>query len=247
MPNPTSLQVERAEGAWTVTLDRPDKANALSAGLVEELHEVVHEAEEKRVGVLAFRGNGKHFCAGFDFGGLEEISEGDLVHRFLRIEMLLQAIDRLPCLTVAFAHGRNFGAGVDLFAACRWRIAHPQATFRMPGLGFGLVLGSRRFASLVGRDNAREVLEALSTFEAWRGLEMGFVRRIAEQEAWPAILAEARATARMMHFDSRARLARVLDAATHDADLADLTRSAAAPGLKQRIRDYLAAQAAAKT
>jgi enoyl-CoA hydratase/carnithine racemase len=239
------VQVERAADAWTVTLDRPGKANALTAGLVEALHAVVDEAASAKVPVLAFRGNGKHFCAGFDFGGLDDHSDGDLVHRFVRIEMLLQAIDRLPALTVAFAQGRNFGAGVDLFAACRWRIAAPEATFRMPGLAFGLVLGTRRFAGIVGRENAREVLESLAAFEAWRGLEMGFVRRIAPMDSWEAVLEEARAASRILPMEHRARLARTLEGDSHDADLADLARSAAVPGLKDRIRRYLAAPTAA--
>ncbi|MCR2153265.1 hypothetical protein NSX49_23710, partial [Salmonella enterica] len=75
---------------------------------------------------------------------LDAQSEGDLLLRFVRIETLLQRVAASPCLTVGLAHGRNFGAGVDLFGACKWRVSAPDASFRMPGLKFGLVLGTRR-------------------------------------------------------------------------------------------------------
>jgi enoyl-CoA hydratase/carnithine racemase len=245
-PGEAAVSIRRERDCWTLALDRPAKANALSAELVEALLAALEEAHAARVPVVAFEGRGRNLSAGFDFGDYESQSEGDLLLRLVRIESLLQSIARSPALTVGFAHGRNFGAGVDLFAACRWRIAAPEATFRMPGLGFGLVLGTRRFASIVGRDTAREVLEGLATFDAVRAKEMGFVRRIAPREEWPAILGEAAATARTLADESRAALHRALDPATHDADLADLVRSAAAPGLKARIARYLAAQRAAR-
>jgi len=241
-----SLAIRREPDRWIVTLDRPEKANALSGELVEALIAALAEAEAARVPVIAFEGRGRNLSAGFDFGDYERASEGDLVLRLVRIETLLQSIARSPCLTVAFAHGRNFGAGVDLFAACRWRIAAPGSTFRMPGLGFGLVLGTRRFAAIVGNDRAREVLESLATFDADRGLAMGFVRRIAPAEEWPAILEEAAGVARALPEASRAALYATLASTTDDADMAGLVRSAAAPGLKQRIAAYLAAQRAAR-
>ncbi len=240
------VSIRRDAHSWTLALDRPGKANALSAEMVEALIAAVAEAQAARVPVLAIEGRGRNLSAGFDFGDYESQSEGDLVLRLVRIEALLQSIARSQCLTIAFAHGRNFGAGVDLFAACRWRVAAPQATFRMPGLGFGLVLGTRRFAGIVGRDAAREVLEGLATFDVARAREMGFVRRIAPPEEWPAILAEALATAGSLAPEHRASLYRTLDDAPHDADLADLVRSASAPGLKERIARYLAAQRAAR-
>ena len=234
------VQVERDAARWIVTLNRPEKANALSAEMVEALIAVVAEAEARSIPVLAFRGNGRNLSAGFDFTGYEQSSEGDLLYRFVRIETMLQALARSPCVTVAFAHGRNFGAGVDLFAACRWRIAAPEATFRMPGLAFGLVLGSRRFAAIVGDETARSILENLETFAADRAHAIGFVRSIRPQEDWPAIVEEAQRGAAALAPAQRALLRDALDEGRDDADMAALVRSAAAPGLKQRIAAYLA-------
>ena len=143
------LRVERRGALHLLTLARPDKMNALSAGLVEALIAAVDQAQAEQARAIVFQGEGRNFSAGFDFGDWESHSEGDLLLRFVRIEMLLQRVAATPCLTVALAHGRNFGAGVDLFGACKWRLATPDASFRMPGLKFGLVLGTRRFAALV--------------------------------------------------------------------------------------------------
>ena len=231
------LIVDRHAGGVTLTLDRPAKRNALSGELVEALIEAVDTAHAEGVEVIVLRGTGKSFSAGFDFSGWQDASEGDLVLRFLRIEMLLDRIARSPAVTIACAQGRNFGAGVDLFGACKRRIAEADATFRMPGLNFGLVLGTRRFAACVGRDAAREIQASTRTFDADEALAMGFVTQSVAQSAWPALIeAEFERTPDA----TRALLHTALDDDRSDRDLAQLARSAAAPGLKKRIAAYLA-------
>lgn len=239
-----AIAIDRQDDCWTLTLDRERSANALNAQIVDELLEAVTQAGTHGVRVLAFNGRGRNFSAGFDFGGFEDQSEADLLLRFVRIETLLQAIAASPCLTVGLAHGRNFGAGADLFAACQWRIAEPGATFRMPGLAFGLVLGTRRLAALVGPEKARDLLESLTTFSAEQAQAMGFARQLAPQADWPAIVQEARRVAAVLPAASRARLYRTLSTtANADASLADLVRSAAEPGLKARMQAYRDASA----
>jgi enoyl-CoA hydratase/carnithine racemase len=237
----TSLEVSHDDGTWTFTLSRPEKRNALSADLVERLIDAVGKAHALHARILVFRGEGKNFSAGFDFSDLEAQSEGDLLLRFVRIETLLQAVASSPCVTVGLAHGRNFGAGVDLLAVCRHRCASPNATFRMPGLKFGLVLGTRRFATIVGAEKARHILENTSTFSAAEALAMGFLHRTAEPENWTDVVQSAKAAADALDPLSRAALYRVLAQSGDDTDMAELVRSAARPGLKARIAQYIAA------
>lgn len=237
------IRITRAGTTTHVVLDRPDKRNAMSADLVEALLNAIDNAAHDGTRLLTLRGEGRNFSAGFDFSGFEEQSEGDLVRRFVRIEQLLQRLAHAPFDTAAYAHGRNFGAGVDLFAVCNRRWATPQASFRMPGLGFGLVLGSRRLAEIVGADWAREVLHDGVTFDAEAGRRHGFVTDIIaddDLEARLARLAEPDLTS-----DAAARLFRVVRRDTRDADMAELVASAAAPGLKDRMRAYREAAAAA--
>ena len=224
----------------TLTLDRPGKMNALSAELVEALLAQVDAAQAKGVRLLVLKGAGKNFSAGFDMGGIQAHSEGDLVLRFIRIEQLLQALRHAPFDTMVLAHGRNFGAGVDLVAACARRIATPDASFRMPGLRFGLVLGTRLFAERVGAARARAVHQVSQTFDAPEALEWGFLTEIAAQEHWGPVIGKAQAGASALPADATARLFRVTTADHRDADLAELVRSAAQPGLKERIAAYLA-------
>jgi enoyl-CoA hydratase len=235
----SELLTERAGATLTLTLNRPDKMNALSASLVEALQAAVDEAARSGVRLLVLRGNGRNFSAGFDFGGVEAQSEGDLLLRFVRIEQLLQSLYHAPFDTLALAHGKNFGAGVDLFGACTLRIAAPEASFRMPGLQFGLVLGTRRFATQVGAERARAILQASHTFGTEEALGLGFVHRSVDAEEWPDLVVEAEQAATGLAPATAARLGGVLRTDTRDADLADLVRSAAEPGLKARIAAYL--------
>lgn len=235
------LRVEQQDDVWTFTLCRPEKRNALSAELVDALLSAVTQAHREHARVLVFRGDGKNMSAGFDFSDVETQSEGDLVLRFVRIEMLLQAVASSPALTVSFAHGKNFGAGVDLFAVCRHRVATADATFRMPGLKFGLVLGTRRFGDIVGNARAASILQEARAFNAAEALEMGFVHEVCEADGWDTVIASARSKATALDDLSRAALYDVLGPHQSDTDMATLTRSAAAPGLKERIARYLSA------
>jgi enoyl-CoA hydratase len=236
------LRIDKQGGRHELTLTRPEKMNALSADLVEALISALDDAEAQGAKVIVLKGEGRNFSAGFDFGDWQAQSEGDLLLRFVRIEILLQRLAASPCLTVALAHGRNFGAGVDVFGACKWRVSAPDATFRMPGLKFGLVLGTRRFAALVGAERARTVLEQAATFGAEDALRDGFACRLAAPEEWPAIGQQALDTACALTDASRAQLYAALSQEAPDADLARLVRSAAQPGLKDRVAAYLQAR-----
>ncbi|SSW72512.1 putative enoyl-CoA hydratase echA6 [Achromobacter veterisilvae] len=237
-----ALRIDGQGGSRVFTLSRSEKMNALSADLVEALIAALDEAEAQGARLIVLKGEGRNFSAGFDFGDWEAQSEGDLLLRFVRIEMLLQRLAGSPCLTVALAHGRNFGAGVDLFGACKWRVSAPDATFRMPGLKFGLVLGTRRFASLVGAERARAILEQAATFGAEEALRDGFASRLAAPPAWPDIERQALETASALTCASRVQLYAALSAEAPDTDLARLVRSAAQPGLKARVAAYLQAR-----
>jgi enoyl-CoA hydratase len=221
-----------------LTLNRPAKMNALSAELVEALHAELDKADADGTRLVVFRGEGKNFSAGFDFGGYDTQSEGDLVLRFVRIEQLLQRVFHATYDTLACAHGRNFGAGVDLFAVCNRRVTTPDATFRMPGLGFGLVLGSRRFAGLVGESWARQVLQEGITFNGNEAHARGFATAVADTSAWTAERERADTARQGLGADATTRLFRVTHTDTRAADMAELVASAARPGLQGRLRAY---------
>lgn len=142
-----TLRLTRGD-VWTVTLDRPDRANALSADLVEALHGVLDAAATEGPEVLVLRGNARHFAAGFDLGGLDDETDASLALRFLRIGVLLERLIAAPYRTIAVAEGTAVGAGADLVLACDHRLVDPAVTLRFPGAAFGVALGTVRRAEL---------------------------------------------------------------------------------------------------
>lgn len=221
-----------------LTLNRPQKANALSATLVEALLDAVECAYSDGTRLLILDGAGPHFCAGFDFTDYQNSSDGDLALRFIRIETLLQALYHAPCETLVLAHGKIFGAGADLVASCGTRIAASDTTFRMPGLSFGVVLGTRRLTHRIGADRAREILSASRTFGAEEAHRIGFLTGIAAPSAWPQVVEETRVRCQRLSPGAAAALHRQTTIDTRAEDMAALAQSVSKPGLKERIRLY---------
>ena len=233
-----TLLIAKDGGTTEITLNRTDKANALGPDLVEDLIAAVAAAASDGTRLLVLRGEGKSFCSGFDLSDLETVTDGDLVHRLIRIETLLQAVYHTPFPTLALAHGRVFGAGADLFCACSRRITAPGTSFRMPGLGFGIVLGTRRLKIRVGEDAARHIQNSGLTFDAAEALRLGFATDMIEGDDWPQAIKDAAASAQILSPQATADLFRVTATDTRDADMADIARTASVPGLKARIQAY---------
>jgi enoyl-CoA hydratase/carnithine racemase len=240
----TAVILSREGDLATLALNRPARGNALGPELVQALEEGFDAALAGNARLIVLRGEGRHFCTGFDLTDLEALSDGDLLLRVVRIEQLLQRIHAAPVTTLAIATGRTFGAGADLFAACDHRIAVEGASFAFPGPAFGLVLGTARLAALVGQDRARAILLAGQEVTAEAALAAGLATAVLPPAAIAAELARIAAAAARLDPVTVAALHARTRQAEDDADLAALVRSAARPGLRQRILDYRAAVAA---
>lgn len=250
-------QLTIADGIGWITLNRPSRGNALSSGLVENL--LVHLAEcvtNPSIHTVVFTGAGRHFCTGFDLEQVDESSDGDLLHRLVRIETLLDAVWRAPLRTVALAQGRVLGAGADLWVACDQRVLALDSSVCFPGAGFGLVLGTRRLALRVGAERALEWTSSGATIDCSLARHSGLATNVLEvvapassaegsekevnrwQAAYPLsptkvdriTYAGLKAASRDSH--------RVGEGMQSDHDLAALVRSAARPGLKARLIAY---------
>lgn len=232
----------------TLRLERPERGNALGPDMVASLDQGFAEAVAGGARLVVLRGAGKHFCTGFDLSDLDEASEGDLLLRFVRIEELLQRVHGAGVATLAVATGRTWGAGADLFAVCDRRLAFADATFAFPGPGFGLVLGTARLAGRIGNAAARRLLLDGKPVDAATAVGLGLAERLVDATTIDAAIAEAAAAARRLDAGTVARLhGATRRDAQDDADLAVLVRSAAQPGLKQRIIDYRARARATKS
>jgi len=236
----SELESSSSDGVVTLLLRRPDRANALGSSLVEDLHGALDQAFRHEPRLLVLRGEGRNFCAGFDFTGFDDIPAPELAWRFVRIEQLLQRLAHAPCATLALAHGGCYGAGADLVVACSARLAIPDARFRMPGWRFGLALGTRRLARCVGAANALRLLEEAAVVDAEAARGLGLIHEICGADDWQARIAAARATACVLDVGARARLAQILAVDTRAADMASLVESLTAGDLKARIRAFRA-------
>lgn len=235
------LRVSDGEGHRLLTLDRPDKGNALSEDLASALDAACAQAVADDVPLLVLAGEGRHFCTGFDLADLEERSDGDLLARFVRIEMMLDRLWQLPVPTLAIAKGRTMGAGADIFVACQRRVAIEGASFAFPGVNFGLVLGTRRLGARIGDGPAADILLGGRQVATEEAAMLGLVQQvIAPGEEAAAIAAEAALAARLPPVTGRALRAVLSGPADADGDLARLVRSAAPRGLRERIMAYRA-------
>jgi enoyl-CoA hydratase len=243
----TAVLLERHEAyALTrLTLNRPARGNSLSAAMVEELAHALEACRRDETRVLLIEASGTNFCTGFDLSALDEEDDDSLLARFVRLELLLQQLYRAPFITVAVASGKALGAGADLFAACSQRWVLEDASFAFPGAGFGLVLGTGRLALRVGAAQAEAWVAAGKRIDAATAVASGLASMRAEGAPLAAALALAGGAGRL---DAETLAAiRVAadprDAADDALDLARLVRSAARPGLVERIRAYRVAAA----
>jgi enoyl-CoA hydratase len=233
------LLIDRDGTLTVLTLNRPEKLNALNASLVEALSAAIETASCDGTRLVVLKANGRAFSAGFDLSGLDSQSEAELAVRFIRIELLMQAFLGAPFVTLALVHGACVGAAADLVATCTHRVGASDAMFRMPGLRFGIVLGTRRFASIVGRSLATSILRESRSISAQAALEARFLTEIKEPADWQALVATAHRGASALPPASLRALVAQTVSRSDDADLAALVRSVVVPGLGERIRSYL--------
>ncbi len=235
------LVVSRDGDILNLTLNRPDQSNALSPPLVESMITALDEAGQNTtdpVRLCVLKGNGLNFCAGFDLSGLEDMSDGDLLFRFIRIETLLQKIHHATFPIMALAQGHVIGAGADLFAASWCRIATEDALFKMPGWQFGLALGTRRLTHLIGADAARDMLIDTRTISTDQALKTGLVNEMVATESWGSLVQRTLARCSSLPADATHSLLQITARDTRTEDMASIAISAGTPGLKKRIIDY---------
>ena len=241
-----TIQVEHSGHIKRVTLNRPEKRNAISYELANELLQVSKESELDGTRLLILKGAGQGFCAGFDFSNLDNASAGDLLLHFVRIEQMLQAIAHAPFDTMAFAHGQTIGAGADLLLACRHRVGSEDMRMMFPGARFGLILGSRRLAESVGSDRAQQLIGNPRRIDAHQAKEFGILTAVLEATDWHAYEAQVLEHILEIPPDARAMALHACKRDTRAVDLYNLVQSGSVPDIKHRIAEYLAKVQAAK-
>lgn len=191
-----------------VTLDRPERRNALTSSGLEALETAVADPP---VPVVYLHGAGEAFSAGADLesvGALADDADADVEAFVRRGQRTADAIETSPAVVVAGIDGAARGGGVELAAACDLRIATPGATFAEPGVTFGLFGawgGTVRLPELVGLGDALDLSLSGRVVDSEEARRIGLVSRIVEEpravaegiaENDPAALEEVKACLR---------------------------------------------------
>lgn len=174
------IEVSRDGALWTLRLNRPEKANSLTRGMLASLAVAARAAKgEARAVILT--GTGKVFSAGADLDAARSGLATDPVW-----EDLSGAIADLPCLTIAALNGTVAGGAFGMVLACDLRIAVPEAEFFYPVMKLGFLpqpSDPGRLAALVGPSRAKLVLMAGARIGADAALTSGLVDELVAPEA----------------------------------------------------------------
>lgn len=176
-----NLLVEQDSGLVTLTMNRPEKRNALSTEMMTELRDALIETG-KRTGarVVIIAGNGPAFSAGHDLGELANRNLEFYRYEFDLCAQLMQTIQQIPQPVIARVHALATAAGCQLAATCDLVVAAESASFATPGVKIGLFCSTPMVAltRAVGRKHAMEMLLTGRAINARLASEWGLVNRV---------------------------------------------------------------------
>jgi enoyl-CoA hydratase len=212
-----NVLVESRDRVAIVTVNRPDKLNALNDRTVEELDAAFAAiaADPETRGVILTGAGEKAFVAGADIAELATQSPVDGRERSLRGQRVLDRIERLGKPVVAAVNGFALGGGCELAMACHVRVASENAKMGTPEVKLGIMCGyagTQRLPRLVGKGRALEMLLTGEMVDAAEALRIGLVNRVVPRET---LLAEAEGLLRKMLANGPVSLRFTLDA-VHD-------------------------------
>jgi enoyl-CoA hydratase/carnithine racemase len=186
------LLVERGQSA-RITLNRPEKRNALSLELMEELIRVLESiATDPEARTIVIEGSGPAFSAGHD---LSEMVGRDLAfyqHLFDVCTVLMETIHRVPQPVIAKVHGVATAAGCQLVAACDLAVAADTARFATPGVKIGLFCSTPMvpLSRAIGRKRALEMLLTGDLIDAAKARDWGLVNLVVPEDSLEEAVAE---------------------------------------------------------
>src|SRR3712207_4319737 len=176
-----TLLVETAPPSAIVTLNRPERRNALSLGLMRELTSTLEQVgADPDVRAVILRANGPVFSAGHDLSELRGREEADYQEIFDACVRLMETVQRIPQPVIAEVAGVATAAGCQLVATCDLAVAAEGARFATPGVKIGLFCSTPMVAvsRAIGRKRAMEMLLTGEFIDAQTAAEWGLVNRV---------------------------------------------------------------------
>jgi enoyl-CoA hydratase len=212
--------VETTDRIATVTINRPDKLNALNKGVLDALSATMKAlATDANVGAIIITGAGRSFVAGADISEIAEEQAWGLKEFALRGQKIFRAIEKSAKPVVAAVNGFALGGGCELALACHLRVASTKAKFGLPEVKLGLIPGyggTQRLPRIVGRGVALRLIMTGEPVDGAEAHRIGLADGIAEPDA---LLATARALATTILANGPSAVATALRAVDEGMDV----------------------------
>lgn len=186
MPQQSNLIVEEESGLVTITMNRPEKRNALSIAMMTDLIAALRETGERRdARAVILAGAGPAFSAGHDLGELKGRDLGHYRKTFNLCAQLMQTVQAIPQPVIARVHALATAAGCQLVATCDLVVAAEQARFATPGVRIGLFCSTPMVAlsRAVGRKHAMEMLLSGAPIDAHTAERWGLVNHVVKDSS----------------------------------------------------------------
>lgn len=192
----SEIIIETAESTATITLNRPEKRNALNDALINELKAALQMADkDESLRAVVIRGAGKDFCSGADLSALQKISDSDVLENHDdadNLRELFSVIRRVKIPVVAVVHGRALAGGCGLATACDLVLATDTARFGYPEVKIGFV--PAMVMAILRRNVSEKRAFALATqgfeLDAATALNFGLINEIFDAESFDEAVEE---------------------------------------------------------
>jgi enoyl-CoA hydratase len=178
------IEQQIEEGILTLTLNRPDKLNALNSDLMNELHDILVSVKKRHdIKGILLTGAGKAFCAGADINRLAECNAQSGYDFALYGQAVFRELETLGIPSIAVVNGFAFGGGCELAISATLRIASTAAQFGQPEVKLGVIPGyggTQRLARLVGKGRALDLCLTGRFIDAKTAFDWGLVSAVYE-------------------------------------------------------------------
>ncbi|NJM78501.1 MAG: enoyl-CoA hydratase [Flavobacterium sp.] len=182
-----NILIEKLDNIAIVTINRPEKLNALNKATIYELHEAFKLLnEDSFIKVIILTGSGeKAFVAGADISEFAHFSEQDGGKLAAKgQELLFDFVQNLTTPVIAAINGFALGGGLELAMACHFRVASSNAKMGLPEVTLGVIPGyggTQRLSQLVGKGRAMEMIMTAGMIDAQTAFNYGLVNHVVEQ------------------------------------------------------------------
>jgi methylglutaconyl-CoA hydratase len=183
----STILTAEEHGVRTITLNRPERRNAMTPEMQDELIAAMQEAATGSCSVVVFAGAGESFCAGLDLSSLQKMNDKSVAEHTAdaeRVARLFRTLYELPKPTIAAVHGAAIAGGTGLATICDFTLAAHGAKFGYTEVRIGFVpaLVSAYLTLQIGEKRARDLLLTARLFSAEEAYRLGLVTEIVQPD-----------------------------------------------------------------